>query len=241
MLIIPAIDLRDGKCVRLLQGKADAETIFSDDPVAMAIKWEDKGARFLHVVDLDGAFTGSPKNLKIVKMIDESVNIPVEMGGGIRERSTVKNVFDSGVYRAILGTSALLNPDFTKAMCLEYGDRIAVGIDARDGMVAIRGWTEVGEKPAISLAIEMAELGVKTIIYTDIKRDGMLTGPNIEATKNMAMAVNGVNIIASGGVSSLDDIIALKSIEQYGVVGVIVGKALYTGNIKLEDAIRVSL
>jgi phosphoribosylformimino-5-aminoimidazole carboxamide ribotide isomerase len=240
MLIIPAIDLRNGKCVRLIQGKVDAETIFSDDPVATALKWENKGAKFLHVVDLDGAFTGSPKNLDVIEKIVDAVSIPIEMGGGIRDASVVESVFKAGVHRAILGTSALKNPDFAGEMCDLYGDRIAVGIDAKDGKVAIKGWTELGEKPAVDFAIEMKNAGVKIIIYTDIKRDGMLTGPNVEATKNLAMAVEGVNVIASGGMSSLDDIKNLKDIEPYGVVGVIIGKALYTGDIELEEAIILS-
>lgn len=240
MLVIPAIDLRNGKCVRLVQGKANAETIFSDDPVAMAINWQEKGAKFLHLVDLDGAFTGTPKNLDIISKIVESVNIPVEMGGGIRDQKTLENVFKAGVKIAILGTKALTDPDFTKAMCKEYDEAIAVGIDAKDGIVAIHGWTESGGKSAIEMAVEMRDLGVKTIIYTDIKRDGMLTGPNISATKKILLAVSGVNVIASGGVSSIEDIKALKKIEIYGVKGVIIGKALYTGNIQLEEAISLA-
>ena len=240
MLILPAIDLRGGKCVRLIQGKADAETVFSDDPVAMAEKWQSKGARFLHLVDLDGAFTGSQKNLDVVRKIASAVNIPIEMGGGIRDRAAVERVFQAGVQRAILGTSALKDPAFAEAMCREFGDRIAVSIDARDGMVATHGWTEVGEKPAVNFAVEMEKAGVKTIIYTDIKRDGMLTGSNVEATKNMAQALQSAEVIASGGVSSLEDIRALKIIEPLGVTGVIIGKALYTGNIQLEDAISAA-
>lgn len=237
MLIIPAIDLRRGKCVRLLQGRADAETVYSDDPVAMALKWQSKGAQFLHVVDLDGAFTGVQENLDIVKNIADALSIPIELGGGIRDKKAIERVLQSGVQRAILGTSALKDPAFAKDMCKEYGNRIAVGIDARDGMVATHGWTEVGEKPAVDFAIEMEAAGVKTIIYTDIKRDGMLKGPNIEATKKIAQAVQSVEIIASGGVSSLDDIKNLKTLEPLGVTGAIVGKALYTGDLQLEDAI----
>ncbi|HGE70202.1 TPA: 1-(5-phosphoribosyl)-5-[(5-phosphoribosylamino)methylideneamino]imidazole-4-carboxamide isomerase [Candidatus Poribacteria bacterium] len=237
MLIIPAIDIRNGKCVRLIQGKADAETIFSDDPVAMALKWEDKGAEFLHIVDLDGAFSGEPKNLDIVEKIAKSVSIPIELGGGIRDESSIDKVFQAGVYRVILGTSALKNPDFVSEMCDLYDEKIAVGIDAKDGKVAIKGWTEIEGKIAVDLAVEMKECGVKTIIYTDISRDGMLTGPNIQATKNLAVAVSGVSIIASGGVSSIEDIKKIKELEPYGVTGVIIGKALYTGNIQLEEAI----
>ena len=241
MLIIPAIDLRDGKCVRLIQGKADEETVFSDDPVAMAEKWQSKGARFLHVVDLDGAFTGSQKNLDVVRKIASTVDIPIEIGGGIRDREAVERVFQAGVQRAILGTSALKNPAFAEAMCREFGNRIAVGIDARDGMVVTHGWTEVGEKLAVHFAVEMENAGVKTIIYTDIKRDGMLKGSNIEATEKMAQALQNAEVIASGGVSSLKDIKALKAIEPLGVTGVIIGKALYTGDIQLEDAISEAL
>lgn len=237
MLIIPAVDLRGGKCVRLIQGKADAETVFSDDPVAMAVKWQNKGAQFLHIVDLDGAFTGIQKNLDVVKDIASALSIPVEMGGGIRDQKAVEGVLQAGVQRAILGTSALRDPAFVEAMCKEYGGRIAVGIDAKDGMVAVQGWTEVGEKSAVDFAVEMEASGVKTIIYTDIKRDGMLKGPNIEATRKIAEAVQNVQIIASGGVSSLQDIRDLRPLEPLGVTGVIVGKALYTCDIQLEETI----
>jgi len=237
MLVIPSIDLHRGKCVRLIQGKVDAETVFSDDPVAIAVRWQSKGARFLHVVDLDGAFTGAPKNLDVVKRIVDALSIPIELGGGIRDQRTIETIFQAGVQRAILGTSALKDPAFAEAMCREYSDRIAVGIDARDGMVAIHGWTKVGEKSAIDFAVEMEKAGVKTIIYTDIKRDGTLTGPNIEATKKIAQATQNVGIIASGGVSSLQDIRNLKVLEPLGVTGVVIGKALYTGDLELEDAI----
>ena len=237
MLIIPAIDLRAGKCVRLLQGRADAETVFSDDPVAMAVKWQSKGAHLLHIVDLDGAFTGVQENMNVVKRIVGALDIPVEMGGGIRDHGTVESVLQAGVQRAILGTSALKDPAFAEAMCERYGNRIAVGIDAKDGMVATHGWTEVAGKSAVDFAVEMEKVGVKTIIYTDIKKDGMLAGPNIEATGSMAQAIKSAELIASGGVSSLQDIKNLKVLEPLGVTGVIVGKALYTGDIQLEDAI----
>ncbi len=240
MIVIPAIDLRGGKCVRLIQGNADAETVFSDDPVATAVKWQSKGAGFLHVVDLDGAFTGSPKNLDVVEKMVNALNIPIEMGGGIRDQESIESVFRAGVQRAILGTSALKDPAFAEAMCREYGSRIAVGIDAKDGMVATHGWTKVAEKPAIDFAVEMERAGVKTIIYTDIRKDGMLTGPNIEATKKIAQVTQDVELIASGGVSSLQDIINLRVLEPFGVIGVIIGKALYTGDLQLEDAILTS-
>ena len=237
MLIIPAIDLRGGKCVRLVQGRADAETVFSSDPVAVALEWQRAGAQLLHVVDLDGAFTGAPVNLDVVRAIADAVDIDVELGGGIRDQKTVEQVFKAGVQRVILGTSALQNPALMQAMVEEYNDRIAVGIDAKEGMVAIRGWKEVGKKRAIDFAVEMENSGVKTIIYTDIRRDGMLTGPNVQGVKQMAEATKNVDIIASGGISSLQDIESLKPIETLGVVGVIVGKALYTGDVHLEEAI----
>lgn len=237
VLVIPSIDLRGGKCVRLVQGRMDAETVFSDDPVAVALRWQSKGARLIHIVDLDGAFTGSPKNLDIIQKIVDILDIPVEMGGGIRDQKTIDSVFQAGVQRAILGTSALKNPDFAKSLCQEYGNRIAVGIDAKDGMVAIHGWTKVEKKAAVDFSVEMEEAGVETIIYTDIKSDGMLSGPNIEATKMVAQSVQHTKIIASGGVSSLRDIRELKKLEPYGVIGVIIGKALYTGDLRLEEAI----
>jgi phosphoribosylformimino-5-aminoimidazole carboxamide ribotide isomerase len=172
-----------------------------------------------------------------VKAIADALDIPIELGGGIRDRKTVENVLQSGIQRAILGTSALKDPKFAKAMCEEYGDRIAVGIDAKDGMVATHGWTEIGEKSAVSFAAEMENAGVRTIIYTDIKMDGMLKGPNIETTKKIAQTVQNAEIIASGGISSIQDIRALRALEPIGVTGVIIGKALYTGDIQLEDAI----
>lgn len=241
MIIIPAIDIRNGKCVRLMQGKANAETIFSDDPLSVAINWQNKGAKLIHLVDLDGAFAGKPQNLHIIREIANAVAIPIEMGGGIRNQNTIEEVFQAGVYRAILGTSALKDYAFVEKACQEYGDRIAVGIDARDGMVATHGWTEVAEKPAVDFAIEMEKAGVKTIIYTDIKKDGMLTGPNIEATKAMAESTKKVDIIASGGVSSIKDIINLRPLEPLRVTGVIIGKALYTGDIDLQEAILAIL
>ncbi|MFQ6040661.1 MAG: 1-(5-phosphoribosyl)-5-[(5-phosphoribosylamino)methylideneamino]imidazole-4-carboxamide isomerase [Candidatus Poribacteria bacterium] len=236
MLVIPAIDLRDGKCVRLLQGRPEEETVFSDDPVAMALRWQSEGAELLHLVDLDGAFEGTPRNLAVIEKIVESIDIPAQLGGGIRDMERLEQILALGIWRVILGTAALKNPDLVKEACLKYDERIAVGIDAKDGMVATEGWLDVSTKPAIEFAQEMEYLGAKTIIYTDIKQDGMLTGPNLESIKAIAESVD-VDIIAAGGISSLTDIQALKSLESAGVVGAITGKALYTGKINLREAI----
>ncbi len=239
MLIIPAIDLRNGKCVRLSQGRAEAETVYSVDPVAMAIRWQSEGAKLLHLVDLDGAFSGSPKNLPVIQEIIRAIEIPTELGGGIRDIERIEQMLEIGVWRTILGTAALKNPALVKDACAKFGERIAVGIDAKDGMVATRGWLDVSAKSAVLFAKEMEERGVKTIIYTDIKRDGMLTGPNVEFTGQLAEAVN-VDVIASGGVSSLEDIKKLKSLEPLGVVGAITGRAIYTGNLDLKEAISLA-
>ena len=239
MLVIPSIDLRNGKCVRLLQGRPEEETVFSDDPVAMALRWQNEGAELLHLVDLDGAFEGAPKNLAVIKEIVESIDIPAQLGGGIRNMERLEQILGLGVWRAILGTAALKNPGLVKAACLKYGERIAVGIDARDGMVATEGWLDLSAKPAIEFAQEMESLGVKTIIYTDIKQDGMLTGPGLESTRDIAESVN-IDVIASGGISSLTDIQSLKSLESVGVIGAITGKALYTEKIDLREAISLA-
>ncbi len=239
MLIIPAIDLRHGKCVRLLQGRPEDETVFSDDPVAMAMRWQNEGAELLHLVDLDGAFNGVQRNLSIIKEIVDTIDIPVQLGGGIRDIARIEHLIKLGVWRVILGTAALKNPDLVTTVCEQYGERIAVGIDAKDGMVATQGWLDVSEKPAIEFAQEMESRGVQTIIYTDIKRDGMLTGPNLESTRLIAEAVN-IDVIASGGISSLLDIQALKPLESVGVVGAITGKALYTKAINLKEAIKTA-
>ena len=236
MLILPAIDLRDGKCVNLVQGKAGQETIFSDHPVQMAMQWQDGGAEYLHLVDLDGAFSAESDNLHIVKEIVETVQIPVQLGGGIRTMERLDSVLSLGVIRAILGTAALKNPPLVEAACREHGSKIAVGIDARDGMVATEGWLDISEKPALAFAREMEDCGVQTIIYTDIKSDGMLQGPNLETTEAIANTV-AVNVIGSGGITSIQDLQALKAI---GVYGAIVGRALYTGALDLKTAISVA-
>ena len=236
MLILPAIDLRNGKCVNLVQGRAGEETIFSDHPVKMAMQWQQDGAEYLHLVDLDGAFGAEVDNLHIVKEIVEVLQIPAQLGGGIRTMERLESVIGLGVARAILGTAALKNPSLVEAACREYGSQIAVGIDAKDGMVATEGWLDISEKPALAFAKEMEDCGVQTIIYTDIKSDGMLQGPNLETTRAIAEAVS-VNIIASGGITSLQDVQALKAV---GVYGAIVGRALYTGALELTNAISVA-
>ena len=234
LYILPAIDLRDGKCVNLVQGIASQETIFSDAPVEMALRWQAEGAEYLHLVDLDGAFQGESANLHIVSEIVSELDIPVQLGGGIRSMSQLEAVLALGVDRAILGTIALKQPSLVKQACTEYGARVAVGIDARDGRVATDGWLEVSQKSAVEFAQEMSE--VQTFIYTDIKSDGMLKGPNVDATADVIDAVS-ADVIGSGGVTSLADIAALK---QIGASGAIIGRALYTGDLALRDAIATA-
>ncbi len=231
MQILPAIDLRGGKCVNLVQGIAEQETVFSDAPVEMARQWQAEGAEYLHLVDLDGAFQGESANLHIVSEIVSALDIPVQLGGGIRSMEQLEAVLALGVDRAILGTVALKQPSLVKQACAKYGAHIAVGIDAKDGMVATDGWLEVSQKSAVEFAREMTE--VQTFIYTDIKSDGMLKGPNVEATADIIDAVP-ANVIGSGGVTSLADVLALN---QIGASGAIIGRALYTGDLMLHDAI----
>ena len=232
--ILPAIDLRGGKCVNLVQGIATQETVFSDVPVEMARRWQAEGAEYLHLVDLDGAFQGESANLHIVREIANALDMPVQLGGGIRTLEQLDAVLALGVHRAILGTAALKQPSLVKQACARYGERIAVGIDAKDGMVATDGWLEVSQKPAVEFAREMEE--VQTLIYTDIKSDGMLKGPNVDATACIVDAVS-ADVIASGGVTSLADVAALK---QIGASGAIIGRALYTGALGLGDAIAAA-
>jgi phosphoribosylformimino-5-aminoimidazole carboxamide ribotide isomerase len=239
MLIFPAIDIRGGKCVRLLKGDFAQETVFSDDPAAMARKWQQQGARFLHLVDLDGALAGKSQNLATVKAILAAVTIPVELGGGIRTMENVDEVLALGVRRVILGSVAVRNPELVKAACAKYGDRVVVGIDAKDGIVAVDGWGVSGNVQVGDLAREMGKAGVRTIIYTDIARDGTLEGVNVEATARLARE-SGIQIVASGGVKSVEDIRALKPYEKDGIEGVIVGKSIYMGTLDLQEAIEIA-
>lgn len=236
MIIYPAIDIIGGKCVRLQQGSYSDVTVFGDSPVEMAVKWENQGAQYLHVVDLDGARSGKSENAEVIKEIAKGLSIPVQLGGGVRSLDTIENILSFGVSRVILGTSAVNNQEMLQAALKEYNEQIVVGIDAKDGRVAIHGWEKTSDLTAVDFARKVEELGAKTIIYTDISRDGMLKGPNLTAMSEMAKSV-GIDVIASGGVSCLKDIIDLKTT---GVSGVIVGKALYTGNINLDEAIRAS-
>ena len=239
MLIIPAIDLKDGKCVRLRQGRAEDVTVFGDDPVAMGLKWQAAGARLLHVVDLDGAFSSRPQNLESIRRLRQALTIPMELGGGIRTLDTVAAYIELGIDRLILGTVALKDPDLAARACADYPGRIAFGLDARDGLLAVEGWTETSQKTALEVARSLAPLKPAALIYTDISRDGVKKGVNLEATRALAEAVD-LPVIASGGVSSLDDIKALLPLEKVGVVGVIVGRALYDGNLDLTKAIKIA-
>jgi len=236
MLIIPAVDLKEGKCVRLEQGLMEKATIYSEDPATTAKHWEAQGAELLHVVDLDGAFAGSPRNLEAIIAIRKAIKIPIEVGGGIRDMSTVRKLVSIGIDRIILGTAAIKDPSFVQAACSAFPGKIIVGIDAKDGLVAIKGWAEVTTVKAIDLARQMQDHGVIAIIYTDIKRDGMLSGPNIEATRDLAKALH-IPVIASGGVHTMKDIENLLAVRHAGVTGVITGKAIYSGSLDLKDAI----
>lgn len=236
MRIYPAIDIKDGKAVRLLQGRADDKTVYGDDPAEMAKRWAGQGAEYLHIVDLDGAFTGEGKNLTAIARICTAVNIPVQLGGGIRSMLDIKKRFDLGAARVILGTAAVSNPDFVAQAAAAFPGRIVAGIDAKEGKAAIKGWVEVSNRPAAELAKELHAMGIGTLVYTDISKDGMLSGPNFEATKQMHN-VCGMDVIASGGICSLDDI---ERLAKMGIHGAITGKAIYNGRIDLKEAIRTA-
>lgn len=239
MLVIPAIDLKEGCCVRLEQGLMERDTVYSDDPAGQARIWQEQGGELLHIVDLDGAFAGVPRNREAIRAIVEAISIPTELGGGIRDLATIEAYLELGVGRVILGTVAKENPALVAEACRLFPGRIVVGIDARDGLVAVRGWADVTEKKALDLAREMEGFGVEAIIYTDIARDGMMGGPNLEATRALAEAIR-IPVIASGGVSCLEDIRQLLTIEASGVTGVITGKALYNGSLNLREAVALA-
>ncbi len=237
MIIIPAIDIKDGRCVRLTQGRMDEETVYSNDPAEVAMRWEAAGAQMIHLVDLDGAVEGQAKNLDIIKNIRSSVKCGLQIGGGIRAGRTADDYLSfESVKRIIIGTAAFEDEKFVKHLFKKYPGRVAVGIDAKDGFVAIKGWIKITDMSAIDLAKKVEKLGAACIIYTDISRDGTLLGPNVEATKKMAASVS-IPVIASGGISSLKDI---ESYMGSGIEGIIVGKALYAGRLDLKEAIKLA-
>lgn len=237
LLIIPAIDLKGGRCVRLKQGRMTEETVFSDIPEDMAVRWHACGARRLHLVDLDGAVQGRPVNTKAIKRIVDAVPIPVELGGGVREMAVLESYIELGVRYVILGTVSHTDPDFVRRACRAYPGQIMVGIDARDGSVAVEGWTEETRQHPIELARQFEDAGITAIIYTDINRDGMRTGCNIEATRELARSIR-IPVIASGGISGLADVLEILPLKADGVMGMITGRALYDGSLDLSEAIR---
>jgi phosphoribosylformimino-5-aminoimidazole carboxamide ribotide isomerase len=237
MLLIPAIDLKDGQCVRLKQGDMDQATVFSEDPAAMARHWLEQGARRLHLVDLNGAFAGKPRNEAAIKAILREVGdeIPVQLGGGIRDLNTIERLLDGGLSYVIIGTAAVKSPGFLRDACSAFGGHIIVGLDARDGRVATDGWSKLTGHQVIDLARKYEDYGVESIIYTDIGRDGMLQGLNMDATVKLAQAVT-IPVIASGGLSTMADIEALCAVEDEGIEGVICGRAIYSGDLNFADA-----
>ena len=236
MLLIPAIDLKEGQCVRLRQGRMEDDTVFSADPVAVAARWVEAGARRLHLVDLDGAFAGKPKNREVIRAIAEAFpELPIQVGGGIRDESTVEAYLNIGVKYAIIGTKAMTTPGFVSDLCASFPGHIIVGLDAKDGRVATEGWSKLSQHDVTDLAKHFERYGVDSIIYTDISRDGMMQGVNVEATVRLAQAVN-IPVIASGGVTSITDIERLCSVSGEGVSGVVIGRALYEGGLDLAQA-----
>jgi phosphoribosylformimino-5-aminoimidazole carboxamide ribotide isomerase len=236
MIVIPAIDLKDGQCVRLFQGKKDAVTRYSDDPAGTAKRWESCGAELLHIVDLDGAFTGSQKNLDAIIKIRKAVKITIQLGGGIRTVENISKIFSAGIDRVIIGTAAIEDPEFVNHSCHKYPGKVLIGIDAKDGMLAIKGWEEVTTVYAVELARRLEIAGIGGIVYTDITRDGTLSGPNINAVRNIVETVK-IPVIAAGGVSSIKDVKDLMVIKN--LWGVITGKAIYSGTLDLKEAIKI--
>lgn len=238
MIIIPAVDLRRGRCVRLFQGRADMETVYGDDPVAMARSWEAQGAKMLHVVDLDGAFGGSPQNDAVVRAITAALGIPVQLGGGIRNLDTVEKYLAAGVNRVVLGTAAVTDPDFLRRAVDVYGERIVLGLDCKDGKVCVQGWEETAARDGLDFLKEAEAMGVHRVVFTDIRRDGTLEGPNFDAVGRVCRHTR-LKVIAAGGVARLDDLRRLRDLGPPGVEAVIVGKALYAGKFTLEEAMAV--
>ncbi len=236
MLIIPAIDIMEGKCVRLYQGKREEVKVYSDDVVDVAKRWESDGAELIHVVDLDGAFSGKPVNYKLIEKIIDNVNVPVEVGGGIRDEESIELYLEIGAERIVLGTRAINDPQFLMDSCRTYHERIILSIDAKEGMIATHGWRKVTEKKAIEFVKTFEEIGIGGIIYTDLMRDGSMVGPNMTAIEEFLKSVE-IPVIASGGVSRMEDLEELYKLSDSGLAGVIVGKALYEGKINLKEAI----
>ncbi len=240
MLLIPAIDLKEGKCVRLRQGRMEDDTVFSDDPVAVAGRWVDAGARRLHLVDLDGAFAGKPKNADVIHAIVQAYpDVPVQIGGGIRDEDTIQAYLEAGVEYVIIGTKAVSEPHFVRDVAIEFPGHIIVGLDAKDGKVAIDGWSKLSRHDVIDLAKKFEALGVSAIIYTDISRDGRMQGVNVEATANLARAIK-IPVIASGGITNIDDIRALGEVAHEGIMGAITGRAIYEGTLDFAEAEKLA-
>ena len=240
MLLIPAIDLKEGKCVRLRQGRMEDDTVFSDDPIAMARRWIDLGAKRLHLVDLDGAFAGKPKNAPVINAITEAFpDVDIQVGGGIRDEDTIQEYLNAGVQYVIIGTKAVSTPHFVSDVATEFPGHIIVGLDAKDGRVAIDGWSKLSRHDVVDMAQRFEEEGVEAIIYTDISRDGMMAGVNIEATARLAEAIH-IPVIASGGITNLDDIRALGEIAELGVMGAITGRAIYEGTLDFAEALKLA-
>lgn len=239
MLIIPAVDIKDGKCVRLMQGRLDQETVFAEDPAAMAQKWADAGAKLIHVIDLNGAFAKRPQNIDAIRKILQRIHVPIQLGGGIRNQKTIEMYLNMGVKRVILGSEAVRQPDFVNEACRKFPNQIVLGLDARNGYVAIDGWIHTTRVRAMDLAKQFENSGLAAINFTDIHRDGMQSGLNIIEIQDLAEAID-IPVVASGGVSTIDDIRKLLALETAGVVGVIVGKALYSGTLDFKAALEIS-
>jgi phosphoribosylformimino-5-aminoimidazole carboxamide ribotide isomerase len=240
MLVIPAIDLKDGKCVRLRQGRMEDETVFGDDPVEVAQRWVNAGARRLHMVDLNGAFAGKPVNAAVIKAVAEAFpDLPIQVGGGIRDEDTVAAYLEAGVQYTIIGTKAVSTPHFINDLCLEFPGHILVGLDAREGRIAIDGWSKLSHHSAIDMARRFEQDGVEAIVFTDIGRDGMMTGLNVDSTVSLAQAIT-IPVIASGGITNMDDIRALCAVSDEGIMGAITGRALYEGALDLAAAQKLA-
>jgi phosphoribosylformimino-5-aminoimidazole carboxamide ribotide isomerase len=239
MLILPAIDIRRGNCVRLFQGKAENETVYSSDPIEMALLWQSKGASMLHIVDLDGAFEGKPVNLNLIGLMRKQIQIPIEVGGGFRDITSIHQAFEKGADRVILGTVAIQNPQLVSECVRKYGPQVTVSIDVTGQFAAVHGWKDVSAVTFADLAQKMRDLGVAELLFTDTRRDGTLQGPDLKVTRAFLEAAR-VPVILSGGITSVEDIVNLKEMESHGLKGVVIGKALYDKKIQLEDALRVA-